>query len=154
VNGDETVTEEAEGAKDHTSPVGGIVGLAEPSISRSRGCSRELLLYCRPQFVNLPLKPRNPLELLVLFAPHLNQEVFHPRQSFRHGLNDGGQNLWNFRATGLFLRWHSVDSPAVCWKSRSEPGGIYTLRRKKATRRDYIVAGDVLWSCQPSAWGF
>jgi hypothetical protein len=103
-----------------------------------------LLLNCRPQFVDLPLKPRNPLELLVLLAAHLNQEVFHPRQSFRDWLNDGGQNLWNSRATGFVLRWHSVDPPLACWESAARAIGIYRPRRKKATSAGTARSGDVV----------
>jgi len=82
-----------------------------------------LLNRCR-QFFNLSLKPRNPSEVPVLLPSHLNQEVFHPRETLGDGLHNSNQNMRNFRATGLVLRSHSVDSsfgyPKRSWSILTE----------------------------------
>jgi hypothetical protein len=99
-------------------------------------CPRKLLLNRRRQFFNLLLKPSNPSEVPVLFATHFNQEVFNPGQTLRDWLHDSDHNMRNFRAKGLRLCGHSVDSspdcPNRCWSILSE---IYPAAEKNATRR-------------------
>ena len=45
------------------------------------------------------MKRGDPFELDVLLVSDLNQEGFHPRQTFRDGLHDGGHDGGNSSTT-------------------------------------------------------
>lgn len=53
-------------------------------------------------------------EFDVLLVPHLNQEVFHPGETSRHWLHEGGyeRNSFRFRHSGTLLPDES--SPVFC----------------------------------------
>jgi len=66
------------------------------------------------------MKRGDPFELDVLLVSYLNQEGFHPRQTFRDGLHDGGHDGRNsstsrsvlFRHAGHSTR--SGEQPVCC----------------------------------------
>ncbi len=81
------------------------------------------------------MKRGDPSELDVLLVSDLNQEGFHPRQTFRDGLHDGGHDGRNSSTSRSVLFRHSGHSTrsgeqAVCCLAH-----IATLYTVRFTRR-------------------
>ena len=56
------------------------------------------------------MKRGDPFELDVLLVSDLNQEGFHPRETFRDGLHDGGHDGRNSSTSRSVLFRHSGHS--------------------------------------------
>ena len=104
------------------------------------------------------MKRGDPFELDVLLVSYLNQEGFHPRQTFRDGLHDGGHDGRNsstsrsvlFRHAGHSTR--SGEQPVCCLAhiatlyTRSRSRGRLNPMSECRSQRDVASLDMAPWS--------